>query len=80
LVPVTPPQMQILEMFPPGNIGIIVEMMLLPAAAFITIENFREIFWLPDDGAIALMHEHIVATLPEIFEGSCGSMAASRAV
>jgi hypothetical protein len=50
-----------------GSTGAIVEGMLLPTAAFISVESFRELFWMLDDGAIVVIHDHIMQLLPSIF-------------
>jgi hypothetical protein len=68
LVPPAALQLSLAQIFV-GQTGAIIEGLLLPTAAFLTVENSRELFWLIDDGAIAIMHDQIVQVLPSVFEG-----------
>jgi hypothetical protein len=65
-IPPAPPRIALSQLIA-GQTGAIVEGMLLPTAAFITVENFRELFWLLNDGAIAILHAQIVQVLPGVF-------------
>ena len=48
-------------------LGDIMQIILKPTTSLITIENFRELFWYLDDGAIAIISSQLVLTFQDLF-------------
>lgn len=48
---------------------------LLPTTSMITIENFRELFWLLNDGSIVLLQQQLLLEMDEILQNFCSLYA-----
>ena len=67
IIPSTKPNIRFRKLFT-RNAGVIFEKMVLPTTAFISVESFRELFWLMDDGTIPILHNEMISAIPELFD------------
>jgi hypothetical protein len=66
LIPKKPLQISFKKFFK-GSIGELIDTVLLPTTAFITVENFRELFKLLENDGVAIMHATMLASMEKIF-------------
>jgi hypothetical protein len=67
LVPAAAPRIGYANLFV-GNVGLIMENLLMPASAFITVEHLRDVFWRLHDGAISILQDQVTSYIPVVFE------------
>jgi hypothetical protein len=67
LVPTIPRKIAY-EGFFSGSLGIIMAGVLGPTSGFVSVENFRELFWKLDDGAITILHDKLLLLMPGLSE------------
>jgi len=51
-----------------GPIGTALQLALEPTCHFISLETFRELFWMMDDGAIFMLADQIIQQIPELWQ------------
>jgi len=66
LIPKSQPSINF-SVFFKENPGVLMEVILRPTASFVSVESFRELFWMIDDGAISVLHTQLLIELQEQF-------------
>jgi len=68
LIPKSPIIFNITSLFH-GNIGVVMQKVLKPILSLVSIESFKELFWIIDDGSISIIHQQLVECISEVFSG-----------
>lgn len=66
LIPSEDPKIDLSLIFT-GPFGQVSQAFLSPTMHFISVETFRELFWMLDDGAIHILHDQLLGTLSELY-------------